>query len=277
MAPSFDDRYVDPRRPAFCRDIDVLRALYNRVNELRVLGGRTKAKRAAIKEQQVDFDDFELMTVSNFVIEVSSPYRGRRAFYFSLGCEQFDRTHFQANLPNLLTYYIRLKAILMYYVCAFGMCFTRLHLYVSRRLPGCSDWSCRVLDDFTLWTGLSSWRVYDGMPLIASAADVKWKALRARIMSFTRAAVVFLSILNEIEYRPGGNCPLEPKQWTKGSSRGPPCAFSGYSAEITHLLHTTKSDSHVLRVRFWHVFCQGRGYRRVKQRFEMAQNSDFGS
>lgn len=44
----------------------------------------------------------------------------------------------------------------------------------NRALGGCSDWFCRLDPDFTLFTGLSSWHVYDGAPLVRPARE-QWQ------------------------------------------------------------------------------------------------------
>ena len=50
-------------------------------------------------------------------------------------------------------------------------------LYVGMSIEGkeyVSDWHCRVSEDWILLTGISRWRVYDGLPLI-NAAQIKWQ------------------------------------------------------------------------------------------------------
>ena len=58
-------------------------------------------------------------------------------------------------------------------------------------------------DDWSLWTGLSAWKVYDHSSLVPSRALVKWRAVRRRMLLWARAAALLLSILEEIELRPG--------------------------------------------------------------------------
>ena len=149
----------------FYNDVDVLRCLHDRVNEMRVLGGRTKAKRAEILNDQPKFDDYDRIEVSAFRISPRAhgigPFdAGRWALY--IGCKR-------------LGYH-----------------------------PQCSEWSCRVFaDDWSLWTGLSAWKVYDHSSLVPSRALVKWRAVRRRMLLWARAAALLLSILEEIELRPG--------------------------------------------------------------------------
>ena len=51
----------------------------------------------------------------------------------------------------------------------------RTALYISLNyIGGGSSWHCRVFDDWTLYTGISAWSVYDGRPLI-NPAKHKWK------------------------------------------------------------------------------------------------------
>ena len=83
-------------------------------------------------------------------------------------------------------------------------------LHVRMRLPdtqvGTVNWSCRVFgDDWKLRTGISDWRKYDWLPLVASRAAAKWRAVRRRLRGWARAAVVFAALLAELHFRPGGS------------------------------------------------------------------------
>jgi len=155
----------------FALDVDILEAIFNAVNKLRELGGRTKAKRAEIKIKQLrdhvfHVDCFRSLYVDLYTITASSHPRPRP--------EDHGRV--------VLT--LRM--------------FTALH--------GWMDWGCSIFTDTReLYTGLSSWRAHkDGEPLIDPAARVKWRACRARLLAWARACVVFSAILEEIQLRPGG-------------------------------------------------------------------------
>ena len=145
-----------PSPVPFLGDVDVLRAVFDRVNDLRVLGGRTKAKRAELRDALTRFDDYGCVQAHVFKV---SPTAHRVA------AEDVGRMA------------VRIACI-------------------DTETPwGSSDWHCRVLvDDWTLWTGISCWRVYDGAPLV-NPAMVKWRALRRRLRAWARAATVFCTIL----------------------------------------------------------------------------------
>ena len=150
---------------AFATDVDVIRAVFERVNELRVLGGRTKAKRAEIRQEIIPFESFHHIKACVY----RNPAGAHRVKPSDVGR----------------------------WVIRFGFVLSSSKDYDS--------WCCRVFaDDWSLYTGLSAWRVYDGAPLIDPAARVKWRACRARILAWARACVVFGAMLEEIQLRPGG-------------------------------------------------------------------------
>ena len=119
-------RNLHPQIPVlpFATSRVVLRAVYDEVNRLRVLGKRTKAERADAKALLKAFDDFEYAEVTPITNPDIAP---RAAMCIALG-----------NTPMV------------------------------------ADWFCRVFDDWTLYTGLSSWRVYDGRPIV-NAAELTWQ------------------------------------------------------------------------------------------------------
>ena len=126
--------------PSWFRDFDVLEAIYNEMNRLRVAGGRTKALRASKKAAVPAFDSFvsceiaPCSTVDGLFVVVTFSYT--------------NATHI-------------------------------------------ADWYCRLRHDYTIFTGISSWRVYDGRPIIVPAraklkAVIRRVATMIHIVSFWR-------------------------------------------------------------------------------------------
>jgi len=53
-----------------------------------------------------------------------------------------------------------------------------------------SDWLCRLYYDYTIYTGLSSWRFYDGRPLV-NPARTKWRAVVKRVSAMAKVVTLW--------------------------------------------------------------------------------------
>lgn len=130
--------------PNFATDLDVLQAVYDEFMRLRVAGKKTKKERAQAQSKVIDFDTFEFIEVTSFRDHRSN----RLALYIGLSLTDTRYVH---QIPALE------------------------HL-------GAVDIYFRVFDDWTIMTGISAWRVYDGRPLVNPARmmwqkTVKWMNL----------------------------------------------------------------------------------------------------
>lgn len=150
----------------FHNDIDVLRHVYDRVNEVRVLRGHTRVKRAEIRDAQLPFEAFDRIEVR--------PFRSR-----------WSDGDYQVNADDPFRW---------------AIC-----MYLSVPGSNDVACSCRLyVDDWTEFTGMPSWCIgYERAKLVDSPALVKWNALCRRMRLFARMAVWMLSTLEEIQLRPG--------------------------------------------------------------------------
>ena len=120
--------------PNFATDLDVLQAVYDEFMRLRVAGKKTKKDRAQAQSKIIDFDAFKFIQLT--------PFRDHRS--------------------NRLALHIGLSLTDTRYV------------YQTLEHLGGIDVYFRVFYDWTIMTGISAWRVYDGHPVVNPARQ-KWQ------------------------------------------------------------------------------------------------------
>ena len=121
--------------PNFATDIDVLRTVYGEIMRLRVAGKKTKAQRAQAQAEVIDFDAFQAIELMPF-----REFRSNR-LALSIGLSLTD---------------------------------TRVRITSNHEVLADEHVHIRVFDDWTILSGISAWRVYDGRPLV-NPARLKWQ------------------------------------------------------------------------------------------------------
>jgi len=58
------------------------------------------------------------------------------------------------------------------------------------------EWTCRMYYDYTICTGISSWKVYDDSPLVVPAR-VKWNAVIKRVAAMTKVVNLWRKVAAE--------------------------------------------------------------------------------